>query len=62
MFNNVQNYVLYADVEMDSNDFFVITPEGNYFNFPSEKFNEDSNDFTIVDTKSHKPYIVKFHE
>ena len=62
MLNNDQNDVLYADVEIDSNDFFVITPEGNYFNFPSDKFNENINDFTIVDTKSHKPYIVKFHE
>ena len=38
MLNNDQNDVLYADVEIDSND------------------------FTIVDTKSHKLYIVKFHE
>lgn len=54
--------ILYADVEMDSNDFFVITPEGNYFNFPADKFDESSNDFTIIDTKSHKMYTVKFHE
>lgn len=54
--------ILYADQELDSNDFFVITPEGNYFNFPEDKFNEDSDDFTIIDTRSHKPYIVKFHE
>ena len=52
MLDNEQNDVLYADVEMNSNDFFIITPEGNYFNFPSDKFNENSNDFTIVDTKS----------
>lgn len=56
------NDVLYADLELDSDDFFVITPEGNYFNFPSDKFNERSNDFVIVDTKSHIPYTVKFHE
>lgn len=54
--------ILYADVEIDSNDFFVITPEGNYFNFPADKFDENSNDFTIIDTKSHKMYTVKFHE
>ena len=62
MLNDDHNDVLYADVEMDSNDFFVITPEGNYFNFPADRFNENSNDFMIVDTKSHKPYTVKFHE
>ena len=54
--------ILYADVALDSNDFFVITPEGNYFNFPADKFDENSNDFTIIDTKSHKMYTVKFHE
>ena len=54
--------ILYADVEIDSNDFFVITPEGNYFNFPADKFDENSNDFTIIDTKSHKMYTVKFRE
>ena len=54
--------ILYADVEIDSNDFFVITPEGNYFNFPADKFDENSNDLTIIDTKSHKMYTVKFHE
>lgn len=54
--------ILYADVEMDSNDFFVITPEGNYYNFPSDNFNENSDDIIIVDTKSHLPYTVKFHE
>ena len=54
--------ILYADQELDSNDYFVITPEGNYFNFPSDKFNENSDDFTIIDTRSHKPYVVKFHE
>lgn len=56
------NDILYADVEVDSNDYFVITPEGNYFNFPSDKFNENSDDFVIIDTKSHVPYTVKFHE
>ena len=62
MLNYDQNDVLYADVEIDSNDFFVITPEGNYFNFPEDRFNDNSNDFTIIDTKSHKPYTVKFHD
>jgi hypothetical protein len=54
--------ILYADQELNSNDFFVITPEGNYFNFPADKFNENSDDFVIIDTRSHKPYTVKFHE
>lgn len=54
--------ILYADQEIDSNDYFVITPEGNYFNFPADKFSDSSDDFTIIDTRSHKPYVVKFHE
>ena len=24
---------LYADIELDGEDFFVITPEGNYYHF-----------------------------
>lgn len=62
MRNRKENNILYADVEIDSNDYFVITPEGNYYNFPSDQFNDETNDLTIVDTKSHKLYVVKFHE
>ena len=51
---------LYADIELESNDMFVITPEGNYFNFPASKYNENSPDETIIDPKSHKIYTVVF--
>ena len=54
--------VLYADFEPTGNDLFVVTPEGNYFNFPSSKFNENSEPTQIVDPKSHKIYTVIFNE
>lgn len=53
---------LYADIELESKDFFVITPEGNYFNFPCADFNENHEDVAIVDPKSHKRYTVVFNE
>ena len=59
---NSRDNILYADVEQNSDDFFVVTPEGNYYNFPCDKFSENSDDITIVDTKSHIPYVVKFHD
>ena len=54
--------ILYADFELDSDDMFVITPEGNYYNFPSQEYNEHSQDLIITDTKSHKRYRVCFSE
>jgi len=54
--------ILYADFELDSDDMFVITPEGNYYNFPSQEYNEHSADLIITDTKSHKRYSVCFSE
>lgn len=54
--------ILYADIELDSDDMFVVTPEGNYFNFPADKFNENSSDTTIIDPTSHKLYVVRFNE
>ena len=52
--------VLYADIELESEDYFVVTPEGNYFNFPSVSFNDSHSDVNIVDPKSHKKYTVVF--
>ena len=56
--------ILYADFEIESenNDMFVVTPEGNYFNFPSDTYNENHEDVTIIDPKSHKIYVVKFND
>lgn len=56
--------ILYADYEVDNKneDMFVVTPEGNYFNFPGNEFDENHDDIQIVDTKSHKIYTVKFNE
>lgn len=51
---------LYADYELDSNDMFVVTPEGNYFNFPGKEYDDSHEDIVIVDTKSHIRYIVSF--
>lgn len=53
---------LYADYEIQSNDMFVITPEGNYFKFDGNKYNEQSENITIIDPTSHKTYCVEFNE
>lgn len=53
---------LYADIEIDGCDFFVVTPEGNYYNFPITEFEENHDDVVIVDPKSHKKYTVVFNE
>jgi hypothetical protein len=54
---------LYADYELDGGtDMFVITPEGNYFNFPFNEYNETHEPIIIIDTKSHKRYKVIFGE
>ena len=47
--------VLYADFELNSatNDMFVVTPEGNYYNFPGDEFTEGHSPIDIIDTKSH---------
>lgn len=56
--------VLYADFELNSktNDMFVITDEGTYFNFPGTEYDENHEDITVVDPKSHKIYTVHFNE
>lgn len=60
----MDNKILYADFEINSKtkDMFVITPEGNYINFPGSSYDENHPDEQIIDTKSHKIYIVKFNE
>ena len=60
----MKDNILYADFELDSetNDMFVITPEGNYFNFPGNDYNENHEDTTIIDPKSHLIYTVKFND
>lgn len=56
--------VIYADFEIESenNDMFVVTPEGNYFNFPGDSYDENHEDITVIDPKSHKIYVVKFND
>lgn len=53
---------LYADFELNGDNMFVVTPEGNYFTFESPEFNEDHEDKTIIDPTSHKTYNVVFNE
>ena len=53
---------LYADFEIDSDDMFVVTPEGNKFTFSAESYNEDHEPESIIDPTSHKEYIVVFNE
>lgn len=51
---------LYADFMLKGNDMFVVTPEGNRFHFPGEKYNELHEPELIVDPWSHKTYTVIF--
>ena len=51
---------IYADFELNSDDMFVVTPEGNYFNFSG--YTEDHVPETIIDPKSHIVYTVVFNE
>lgn len=52
---------LYADQELNSDNWFVITPEGNYFTFGADRYDENSDDTIIIDPKSHKTYNVVFN-
>ena len=54
--------ILHADGEMNGDDMHVITPEGNYFNFPAGSYHESHPDETVIDPESHKVYTVKFGE
>ena len=51
----------YADFELEGNDMFVVTPEGNYFNFSGSEYDESHEPETIIDPKSHKVYTVVFN-
>lgn len=53
---------IYADFEINSNDMFVVTPEGNKFTFSSQDYNEEHTPETIIDPTSHKEYVVVFNE
>ena len=53
--------VIYADFELEGNDMFVVTPEGNYFNFSGSEYDESHEPETIIDPKSHKVYTVVFN-
>lgn len=50
---------LFADFELHSDDMFVVTPEGNYFNFSG--YTEEHEPITIIDPKSHIIYTVVFN-
>ena len=58
----MDNNILYADFEINGDDMFVITPEGNYFNLPAGSYDESHPNETVIDPESHKVYTVKFGE
>lgn len=60
MNTKIQN--IYADFEIDSNDMFVVTPEGNKYSFPAPEYTEKHDPEIIVDTTSHLQYNVIFDE
>ena len=52
---------IYADYKLDSNDMFVITPEGTEFLFLAEDGFDDTHiPVTVVDNNSRKTYLVIF--
>jgi len=55
-----EDNILYADFELNSSDMFVITPEGNKFTFPAKEYTEAHEPVKIVDSASHKIYVVRF--
>jgi hypothetical protein len=57
----MKDNTLYADFELEGNDMFVVTPEGNYFNFKGDEYNEEHAPETIIDPKSHIMYTVVFN-
>mgnify|MGYP006934502657 CR=1 FL=1 len=58
----IMSETIYADFELDSNDMFVVTPEGNKFTFPHTSYNESHEPEYIIDPTSHKEYRVVFDE
>ena len=57
---NIEN--IYADYEHDSDDMFVVTPEGNRYTFPAPEYTDKHDPEMIVDTTSHIQYNVIFDE
>ena len=53
---------IYADYEYNSDDMFVVTPEGNRYTFPAPEYTDKHDPEIIVDTTSHKQYNVIFDE
>ena len=53
---------IYADYEYDSDDMFVVTPEGNRYTFPAPEYTDKHDPEIIVDTTSHMQYNVIFDE
>lgn len=53
---------IYADYEYDSDDMFVVTPEGNRYSFPAPEYTDKHDPEIIVDTTSHMQYNVIFDE
>lgn len=53
---------IYADYEYDSDDMFVVTPEGNRYTFPAPEYTDKHDPEIIVDTTSHVQYNVIFDE
>ena len=53
---------IYADYEYDSDDMFVVTPEGNRYTFPAPEYTDKHDPEIIVDTTSHIQYNVIFDE
>ena len=53
---------IYADYEYDSDDMFVVTPEGNRYTFPAPEYTDKHDAEIIVDTTSHMQYNVIFDE
>ena len=57
---NIEN--IYADYEYNSDDMFVVTPEGNRYTFPAPEYTDKHDPEIIVDTTSHMQYNVIFDE
>ena len=53
---------IYADYEYNSDDMFVVTPEGNRYTFPAPEYTDKHDHEIIVDTTSHIQYNVIFDE
>lgn len=55
--------VIYADYKLDSDDMFVVTPEGREYIFlASDGYNEEHIPVTVFDETVNKNYLVRFDE